>query len=139
MAKRLTPEEKARELLLAHLSPAQKDCFVANNYFDCIGSETGRRYRIDLGASGYRHILFRNVSWVLFGKEIARYCSEPDYRFMLPKFDKMLTQKLAIETNEKYFLSNANRHMNDGPIVLSLLLAGLTIMTAAMTTFAIFS
>lgn len=110
--------ERSRDLLFAHLSSSQRRDFVRKSYFDCKGSATGRTYRIyswsarcTTDGDFLRYI--RNIHRVIFVWGIGSYCSQPDYSHPVPEYDRLLTQKLAIEANEKYFLKNAEFHLND--------------------------
>ena len=43
------PGVQALQLLVRNLSPAQRQQFARHDYFDVIGGDTGRRYRIRVG------------------------------------------------------------------------------------------
>ncbi|WP_426615766.1 hypothetical protein [Bradyrhizobium sp. McL0616] len=95
------PEVRARRLLREWLSPAQREQFDAEGYFDVIGCDTCRRYRIHWGS----------VSNVveLDEKMIPKigWCFVPEQ--CLVAGDVMLAQKIALETNEGAALALANR------------------------------
>src|SRR5262245_55872540 len=57
-------EAKGLELLMAHLTPMQKEQYNRFGYFDVTGSETGKRYRICHGVS-------RNVSELLYDNRLG--------------------------------------------------------------------
>lgn len=117
----LTPTDRARDLLYAHLSSAQRRDLVQRGYFDCRGSVTGQTYRIKVPPSYGRYArggfdytqYLRNIHWVVLGWKIGSYCSQPDYGHCVPEYDRLLTQKLAIEANEAYFLENADFKLED--------------------------
>jgi hypothetical protein len=45
-----TPEGRSLRLLREWLSPSQRSQFAEKGYFEVVGGETGRRYRIYAGA-----------------------------------------------------------------------------------------
>jgi len=83
---------RGMELLVEHLSPAQRAQYDRFNCFDVVGGNTGRRYRI-------RHGQVMNVE-VLddAGYRMCALCFMPKGR--LPVGDVMLAQKLALESFE---------------------------------------
>jgi hypothetical protein len=115
----LDSETRARELLFAHLSSSQRRDFIQKNYFTCKGNATGRTYRIynpirqhpleDLNFALY----FRNIHLTILGLKVGSFCSQPHYDHRVPEGDRLLTQKLAIEANEQYFLKNASYSLED--------------------------
>ena len=46
-----TPEGRSLRLLRDWLSPAQQEQFASKGYFEVVGSDSGKRYRIHAGAS----------------------------------------------------------------------------------------
>lgn len=94
--------ERARQLLLSHLTPAQRATFEANRWFVVTGGQSQQRYRIrDSGHAG-------NVD-VLNGERVQyRLCCHCDHQ--IPTYDNMLAQKITLEYDEKEFLRLANRH-----------------------------
>jgi hypothetical protein len=79
-------------LLVEHLSPAQRAQYERFNYFDVVGGNTGRRYRI-------RHGQVLNVEVLdSTGHCTCLLCFMPDGH--LPIGDVMLAQKLALESFE---------------------------------------
>jgi hypothetical protein len=104
-------EERAAQLLLSNLSPSQRTQYSLFRYFDVIGGDTGRRYRI-------RHGSLMNVEQ-LDGKAhlIKLLCFRP--RGWLPLGDIMLAQKVALENFEKDALKVANRAAPWDPCVHS--------------------
>jgi hypothetical protein len=80
------------ELLVEHLSPAQRAQYDRFKYFDVVGGNTGRRYRI-------RHGQVLNVEVLdSTGHRMRLLCFMPEGR--LPIGDVMLAQKLALESFE---------------------------------------
>jgi len=103
------------ELLVEHLSPAQRAQYDRFNYFDVIGGNTGRRYRI-------RHGQVMNVE-VLdnAGHRMCALCFMP--KGQLPVGDVMLAQKLALESFEAEAIKVAQmspplhiRTLRDSPV-----------------------
>lgn len=87
-----TPEGRSLLLLRKWLSPAQREQFARKGYFEVIGSDTKRRYRIHAGASV-------NVCEIdERGRRRQGLCFMPIGS--LPIGDVMLAQKIALETCE---------------------------------------
>ncbi len=85
--------QRARELFLANLTLKQRRSWHLRRRFDAIAA-SGRRYTI----SGYRPF---NVS-----ARDALFCIQIVDR--VPVYDKLLAQKLLIESDEQRFLARAN-------------------------------
>jgi hypothetical protein len=85
-------EARGLRLLRSWLSPEQRAQFDATRYFDTIGCDSGRRYRIHYGVS-------MNVNQIDdTGHPKVGWCFVPiGY---LVAGDVMLAQKIALETNE---------------------------------------
>jgi hypothetical protein len=98
---RNSPDTRARRLLREWLSPAQLAQFDADGYFDVIGSETRRRYRIHEGTASNVFEIDEE------GRATAGWC----FVSMRPlaRCDVMLAQKIALETGELNVLSFANK------------------------------
>jgi hypothetical protein len=94
------PEIKAIKLLKEWLSPSQLAQYEEHNYFDVIGSDTGRKYRILNNAYSFNVLEISNR-----GSTIIRYCFVPEGTTF---HDTQLAQKIALETNEKEALKIAN-------------------------------
>jgi hypothetical protein len=94
-------EEHSMQLLLNYLSPAQRQQFARHRYFEVIGGETGRRYRIRRGSI----VNVEQLDGV--GRCVSRLCFVPEGQ--LPVGDVMLAQKMALELYEFDALSVANR------------------------------
>jgi hypothetical protein len=83
---------RGMDLLAEQLSPAQRAQYDRFNYFDVVGGNTGRRYRIRHG-----HVL--NVEVLdSTGHCMCLLCFMPEGH--LPVGDVMLAQKLALESFE---------------------------------------
>lgn len=82
--------QRAEELLLAHLTPAQRGQYEHSMGFDVVGGHTGRRYRITTGAT-YE---------IDAGREVAYLCLVPRKGKYLPAPDTMLARKIAFELYE---------------------------------------
>jgi hypothetical protein len=96
-----TPEGRSLRLLRDWLSPAQRAQFAKKGYFEVVGGETGRQYRIYAGAMS-------NVCEIdEKGRPKLGLC----FRTMgeLPIGDVMLAQKIALESGESSALAVARR------------------------------
>jgi hypothetical protein len=97
-----TREERGVNLLREWLSPEQRAQFDANRYFDVIGCDSGRRYRIHYGKTTNVHEIgdddLPSVGW----------CFMPEGPLVAG--DAMLAQKIALETHEYGALAVANRY-----------------------------
>jgi hypothetical protein len=88
-------------LLQEWLTPEQKAQFDASGYFDVIGCDTGRRYRV-------HHARGTNVHEMDdAGRPLMGWCFVPSGELVVG--DVMLAQKIALETNERAALAVANR------------------------------
>ena len=96
-----TREERGVNLLREWLSPEQRALFDAKRYFDVIGCDNGKRYRIHYGETTNVHEIgdddLPSVGWCFMpvGSLVAG--------------DVMLAQKIALETYEYGALAVANR------------------------------
>jgi len=94
-------EARGRKLLLDWLSPEQLKQFRTLGYFDVLGCDSGKRYRIQCGTS-------TNVIEVDdAGNPVMGWCFVP--KGHLVSGDVMLAQKVALETGEHNALAAANR------------------------------
>jgi hypothetical protein len=94
-------EARGRRLLLEWLSPEQLRQFSTLGYFDVLGSDSGKRYRIQCGTS-------TNVIEIDdAGGAVMGWCFVP--KGALVSGDVMLAQKVALETGEHSALAVANR------------------------------
>ena len=96
-----TPDARATMLLREWLSPQQRAQFDAEGYFDVVGCDTGKRYRIHHGTSMNVHEMDDA------GHSKSGWCVVPSRR--LAAGDVMLAQKIALETRENSVLAVANR------------------------------
>jgi hypothetical protein len=100
-ARYATREERGVNLLREWLSPEQRAQFGAKRYFDVIGCDSGKRYRIHYGETTNVHEIgdddLPSVGWCFMpvGSLVAG--------------DVMLAQKIALETYEYGALAVANR------------------------------
>jgi hypothetical protein len=93
-------EARGLRLLRSWLSPEQRAQFDATRYFDAIGCDSGKRFRIHYGVS-------MNVNQIdADGHPIVGWCFVPTG--YLVAGDVMLAQKIALETNEFGTLAVAN-------------------------------
>ena len=96
-----TPEARATTLLREWLSPQQRAQFDAEGYFDVVGCDSGKRYRIHHGTSMNVHEMDDA------GHSKLGWCFVPNRR--LAAGDVMLAQKIALETCENSALAVASR------------------------------
>jgi hypothetical protein len=92
--------EQSLQLLVRNPSPAQRQQFARYDYFDVIGGDTGKRYRIRVGRT--LNVAQLNAS----GGCVRMLCFEP--QGTLPVGDIMLAQKLALELFESDAIKVAN-------------------------------
>ena len=96
-----TRKERGINLLREWLSPEQRAQFDAKRYFDVIGCDSGKRYRIHYGETTNVHEIgdddLPSIGWCFMpvGSLVAG--------------DVMLAQKIALETYEYGALAVANR------------------------------
>jgi hypothetical protein len=94
-------EARGIKLLREWLTPEQRAQFDANRYFDVIGCDSGKRYRIHYGSSTNVYEIDSE------GRSIDGWCFVPSGPLVAG--DVMLAQKIALETNEFRALEVANR------------------------------
>jgi hypothetical protein len=94
-------EARGVQLLTRNLSPAQREQYETGRYFDVIGGDTGKRYRIRYGYTMNVEPLDQN------GRRIQLLCFMP--RGGLPVGDIMLAQKIGLELFESEAIRVANR------------------------------
>ena len=101
-----TPEGRSLRLLRHWLSPAQRAQFAEKGYFEVVGGDTGRQYRIYAGAATNVCEIDEN------GHPKVRLCFLPLGE--LPIGDVMLAQKIALESCERGALAVARRFAPTG-------------------------
>jgi hypothetical protein len=93
--------EKAKQLLLEHLTSEQRETVEKNGWFVIEGGRSKKRYRIrSSGVTG-------NVEEMDGERVIAKYCCHISHSY--PRSDHHLTQKLMLEWDEETFLRLANK------------------------------
>lgn len=94
-------KKKAQDLLRSWLSPDQAKQYDEKKYFEVVGSDTKKRYRVYQGRQ-------QNV-WEVDekGDKVCGWCFLPEGN--LVEGDVMLGQKIALETNEREALKKANK------------------------------
>jgi hypothetical protein len=97
-------QDRARDLLLAHLTPKQRRTFEENGWFVVEGGKTGRPYRIRA-----KEDLVANIDVVEDDRTLYRLCGHCGLK-EVPLGDHLLAQKLMLEGAEEEFLRLANRH-----------------------------
>jgi hypothetical protein len=94
-------DERAIQLLVENLSASQREQYEAYRYFDVVGGDTGKQYRI-------RHGYQMNVEELdQKGRRVRLLCFMP--KGNVPIGDMMLAQKIALELFEPDALRVANR------------------------------
>jgi hypothetical protein len=91
---------QSMQLLRENLSPAQRGQLELFGYFEVIGGDTGKRYRIHLGRQ--MNVEVRNKK----GDRARTLCFMPTG--YLPTGDMVLAQKLALELYETEAVQIAN-------------------------------
>jgi hypothetical protein len=97
-----TSEACSVRLLLKWLSPDQREQFDDSGFFDVVGSDSGRRYRIYDGIEPPNVYEIDDV-----GRRIMGLCFMPAGH--LPRGDLILAQKISLETDEPHVLKVARR------------------------------
>jgi hypothetical protein len=87
------PERRSQRLLRDWLSIDQLAQYDKYRYFEVVGCDSGRRYRVQYGTVSNISELDAN------GRPILGWCFVP--RDNLASGDVMLAQKIALETNER--------------------------------------
>lgn len=95
----------ARELLLEHLTPAQRETFEANGWFVVEGGRSKTQYRIRAAENMVANVDALNRS----GGVQHRLCAHVPLG-KVPLGDQLLAQKIMLELAEDDFLRTANRH-----------------------------
>jgi hypothetical protein len=93
-------EGRARVLLRSWLSPEQLAQYDASEYFEVVGCDSGKRYRICKGQ------IFNVQELDQFGDLLCSWCFAPRG---VPNGDANLAQKIALEGFERKTLAIANR------------------------------
>jgi len=97
-----TAQDRANELLLAHLTPEQRETVKRHGWFVVKGGKSKNRYRISTrGVAGNVELLTDA------DRAVFRYCCHLEHGF--PSADHHLAQKLMLEHDENDFLRLANR------------------------------
>ena len=96
-------EARGMWLLREWLSKEQRRQLDAEGYFDVVGGESGKRYRVRYGTGANIDELNRH------GRPEVGLCFIPDGHLVAG--DVMLAQKIALETSEYRALALANRFL----------------------------
>lgn len=99
--KRSEAAERARELLLKHLTPEQRETYVSNGWFVVEGGRSKKRYRI------HTRTYAGNIDVLDGDKTEVRLCCH--CADAIPQHDHHLAQKLMLEAAEDDFLRAAKR------------------------------
>lgn len=101
-ASELMCNKRGLELLKQWLSPEQLRCYETYGFFEVIGSEGGRIYRIHHGVQA-------NIEQLdSAGHPVCAWCFVPEGSLVAG--DVMLAQKIALETDERAALAVAVRY-----------------------------
>jgi hypothetical protein len=104
-------QTRSLKLLREWLSPDQLTQFEAWRYFDVVGSDTGKLYRIHYGSPMNIDELDDR------GRPSANFCLEA--QITVSPFDLMLAQKIALEADETNALSVARKYPPGMRLVMS--------------------
>lgn len=106
---RIVAQSRAIDLLVTLLPPEQVAVFREHKHFEIVGSH-GTRYRVNEGVSG-------NIEWLRPDGQVGgRLCAHPTMcDGWLPTADVMLSQLLALITDEMAFVRLANVHAGRRP------------------------
>lgn len=94
---------RARQLLLDHLTDDQRLSLERNGWFIVIGGHSRRRYKIIAANDNFAG----NIHVLDGERTVARLCGHCDHT--IPFNDQILAQKLMLENAEEDFLKLANR------------------------------
>lgn len=103
--RRQAAKDRARELLVEHLTPQQRETFDANGWFVVEGGRSKTQYRIRAVESMVANVDVLNKA----GSRTHRLCAHVQIG-TVPLGDQLLAQKVMIELAEDDFLRVANRH-----------------------------
>jgi len=104
--RRMPPEQRGVDLLLANLTPKQRRQYKRDRHFDVIGGQSGTRYRL-------WHCFQQNVEELdAEGRRRGLWCFHPRETLVLG--DVLLAQKTALELSEGEALRVAHRYLNFG-------------------------
>jgi hypothetical protein len=93
--------DRAKQVLLEHLTPLQREMVEKNGWFVIEGGKSGKRYVIRTNT------IAGNIDEMDGNKVVAKYCCHLPHQY--PHSDHHLTQKLMLEWDEEAFLRKANR------------------------------
>lgn len=117
---KLEARQRAKELLLEHLTEAQRETFTKNNWFVVEGGKTKTRYKIHAEPHMIGNIEVLETVFTIDKKRKGdgvdknervkhRLCGHCDLA-KIPLGDQLLAQKMMLEFAEDDFLAIANRH-----------------------------
>lgn len=99
----VSPDQRGIDLLAENLTAQQCRQFLAHGYFDVVGGESGKRYRI-------WHRLLQNVEeFDTRGIRVSVWCFHPSEA--VPLGDVLLAQKTALELFEPDASRIAHKHL----------------------------
>jgi hypothetical protein len=98
--------DRSRELLLAHLTPAQRETFDKNKWFIVEGGLSKQRYRIRDSGHMVANIDVLGEITDIVSHRLCGHCDLNE----VPLYDQLLAQKMMLELDEERFLKLANRH-----------------------------
>jgi hypothetical protein len=100
-AKKDAATKRAENLLFTILKPEQVRQYEDHGYFETEIDD--RIYRI------HKRSHSANVELIVKGKPVAKYCAHPANAYETPVMDTMISQLLALKTDEARFLRTANK------------------------------
>jgi hypothetical protein len=115
-----SPEHRGEELLRSWLSPRQAKQYAEFRYFDVVGSDTGKRYRI------YRGRVMNIAELDVDGRMERQWCFGPERAVAIG--DIMLAQKIALEGFETEALAIARDTRSPGSFSVIFCQIGLLIL-----------
>jgi hypothetical protein len=103
--RQVAAKARAREFLVEHLTPPQRETFDRNGWFIVEGGKSKTKYRIRAVESMVANVDVLNAR----GSPLHRLCAHVRLG-MVPLGDQLLSQKIMLELAEDDFLRTANRH-----------------------------
>jgi hypothetical protein len=102
-------DQRAIDLLLAHLTPEQRETYSRNNWFIVEGGRSKTKYRINTRAIAGNIDVLESASLLHRERVTAKLCCHVPYHVDVPHHDHLLAQKIMLELAEDDFLRTANR------------------------------
>lgn len=119
-----TPKQRAMALLRSHLTATQCQQLDKHRWFE-VRSNLGNTFRIYTDQTPE---VSRNVTRMSKGRRVVSYGCEPRH---VPRGDRLLAQKLAIETDETAFCDQACSYRHGLGLLFSCLWASVAVWAVA--------